>query len=122
VAVYVGEVIGSREAERRRRRYKAQGRRHVYMMSVVGDEVVDATVRGGVARFANHSCAPNCVSEKWSVAGETLVGLFATRNVAEGEEITYNYRFTWFGEAAMACECGAASCNGTLGRVIDKAF
>ena len=44
------------------------------------------------SRFANHSCDPNCRTEKWTVGGETAVGLFALRDIAEGEEVTYNYQ------------------------------
>ena len=54
------------------------------MMNLSGGEVVVATVRGGVARFANHSCDPNCVTEKWAVGGETLVGLFASSDIQVG--------------------------------------
>ena len=49
-------------------------------------------VRGGVARLINHSCAPNCRAEKWSVGGETQVGLYAIREIKADEEITYDYQ------------------------------
>ncbi len=62
------------------------------MMTLSGGEEVDATVRGGVARFANHSCAPNSRTEKWNVLGETLVALFAIKDIRQGEEVTYNYQ------------------------------
>lgn len=29
------------------------------------DLVVDATCAGSLGRFINHSCQPNCVTEKW---------------------------------------------------------
>lgn len=49
-------------------------------------------IRFPTGRFANHSCDPNCRTEKWTVGGETSVGLFALRDIAEGEEVTYNYK------------------------------
>lgn len=40
---------------------------------------------GSEARFANHSCSPNCVLQKWSVLGETRVVLVAARDISFGE-------------------------------------
>lgn len=40
---------------------------------------------GSEARFANHSCSPNCVLQKWSVLGETRVVLVAARDISVGE-------------------------------------
>lgn len=40
---------------------------------------------GNEARFANHSCAPNCILQKWSVMGEIRVVLVAARDVFRGE-------------------------------------
>ncbi|GAX79438.1 hypothetical protein CEUSTIGMA_g6879.t1 [Chlamydomonas eustigma] len=118
VCTYVGEVVSGKEAVRRREKYVSKGVQHFYMMSLSNGEEVDATVMGGKARFANHSCDPNCATQKWNVDGETLVGLFALRDIRKGEEITYNYQFTWFGAAATQCQCGAASCTGIMGRVV----
>jgi [histone H3]-lysine36 N-dimethyltransferase SETMAR len=66
VCEYVGEIIGSTEAEKRRELYKAQGLHDNYILTVrehLGDRVlrttIDPTIRGNVARFINHSCEPN---------------------------------------------------------------
>ena len=61
------------------------------------DEVVDATAKGGTARFINHSCVPNCATEKWLVAGEVRVGIFARARIPAGAEVTYNYCLAWNG-------------------------
>ena len=29
----------------------------------------------------NHSCDPNCITQKWSVLGDTRVGLFAIKDI-----------------------------------------
>lgn len=31
------------------------------------DLAIDATQKGGTARFINHSCEPNCATAKWQV-------------------------------------------------------
>ncbi|KUF80333.1 Histone-lysine N-methyltransferase [Phytophthora nicotianae] len=65
------------------------GSRHSYDMAVTANEVIDA--RYGIARFANHSCFPNCDVERWEVVGEVCCGLFANRTITRGEEITIRY-------------------------------
>jgi SET domain-containing protein len=60
-------------------------------MAVSNREVIGARRIGGMARFTNHSCSPNCTVERWGMAGETCCGLFACRPISSGEEITINY-------------------------------
>lgn len=35
--------------------------------------MLDAKNMGSVARFANHSCEPNCELQKWSVLGNCRI-------------------------------------------------
>ena len=78
--------------------------------------MIDAGLIGNLARFANHSCDPNMVMQKWNVLGEWRVGLFALKPVAAGEEMTWNYDLESFeGHANMKCNCGALNCSGFLG-------
>ena len=58
-------------------------------------EIIDATVKGGMARFINHSCEPNCATEKWVVAGQLRVGIFAKIFIPAGTELCYHYRLDW---------------------------
>lgn len=60
-------------------------------------EVIDATVRGNLSRFINHSCNPNGRCEKWSVQGEPCIAIFAQTDIQPGEEITYDYHLDWNG-------------------------
>ena len=57
--------------------------------------VIDATKRGSMLRFVNHSCDPNCRIEQVVVGGRPRVGLFAIRHIFAGEELTYDYNFSW---------------------------
>ncbi|KAF4131974.1 SET domain-containing protein [Phytophthora infestans] len=50
-----------------------QKMKHVYMLQVSADKVIDATRIGGCMRFVNHSCDPNCQMEKWNVRGQERV-------------------------------------------------
>ncbi|ETN00550.1 hypothetical protein PPTG_24251 [Phytophthora nicotianae INRA-310] len=42
-----------------------KGSTNYYGMSLTKGEVIDARACGGIARFANHGCNPNCVVERW---------------------------------------------------------
>ena len=55
------------------------------------NEVIDAKYKGNRARFINHSCQPNCETQKWLIDGETCVCIFALRDILPGEELTYDY-------------------------------
>eukprot|EP00932_Pfiesteria_piscicida_P019263 SRR837773.6090.p4 GENE.SRR837773.6090~~SRR837773.6090.p4 ORF type:complete len:114 (-),score=15.39 SRR837773.6090:213-524(-) len=39
---------------------------------------------GGVARFMNHSCRPNCYAQRWVVGRELRIGLFAAKGRGRG--------------------------------------
>lgn len=64
---YVGETIDFCEFRRRIRRYERVGHGHHYFMSVESDRFIDAGNKGNWARFVNHSCEPNCVTQKVSL-------------------------------------------------------
>ena len=46
---------------------------------------------GGVARYINHSCDPNCVTETVELA-DTHIIIFAARRINRGEELSYDYK------------------------------
>lgn len=70
---------------------------------------------GNLARFMNHSCQPNCETQKWTVNGDTRVGLFATDDIAAGSELTFNYNLECVGKEKKICRCGAPNCSGFIG-------
>lgn len=50
--------------------------------------MVDATLSGGLARYINHSCNPNCVTEIVEVDREFRIIIFAKRRINRGEEVS----------------------------------
>ncbi|OMO53331.1 hypothetical protein COLO4_36773 [Corchorus olitorius] len=113
---YVGEVLDMQAYEARQKEYAARGQRHFYFMTLNGSEVIDACVKGNLGRFINHSCDPNCRTEKWMVNGEICIGLFALRDIKKGEELTFDYNYVRvFGAAAKKCHCGSPHCRGYIG-------
>ncbi|MCO5590540.1 hypothetical protein L7F22_044511 [Adiantum nelumboides] len=113
---YVGEVLNVAAYEARQKQYALEGQKHFYFMTLSGSEIIDACYKGNLGRFINHSCKPNCTTEKWMVNGEVCIGLFAVRDLKKGEEITFDYNFVRLcGAAAKKCLCGSRGCRGFIG-------
>ncbi|PKU70557.1 Histone-lysine N-methyltransferase ASHH1 [Dendrobium catenatum] len=115
VIEYCGEVISWKEAKQRSQAYETEGLKDAYIISLDAHETIDATRKGNLARFINHSCGPNCETRKWNVLGEIRVGIFAKHDIPAGTELSYNYNFEWYGGAKVRCLCGAACCSDFLG-------
>jgi hypothetical protein len=94
---YVGDVVSHPSFKKRMREYAQEGIRHFYFMMLQKDEYIDATKRGGIGRFANHSCSPNCYVAKWTVDQHVRMGIFASRNIRKDEELTFNYNVDRYG-------------------------
>lgn len=94
---FVGEVVSMTEFKKRSRQYAKQKTRHCYVMTSSGTILIDATKKGNLTRFANHSCNPNAETQKWIVNGESRIGIFSKKPIKMFEEITINYQFKRFG-------------------------
>lgn len=101
VMEYVGEVLNSKQFERRANDYSKQMNAHYYFMALSSDCVIDATKKGNISRFINHSCEPNAETQKWTVNGELRIGFFSTKAILPDEEITFDYQFQRYGQVSM---------------------
>ncbi|AWO96688.1 putative histone-lysine N-methyltransferase SETD2 isoform 2 [Scophthalmus maximus] len=115
VLEYCGEVLDHKEFKTRVKEYARMKNIHYYFMALRNNEIIDATLKGNCSRFMNHSCEPNCETQKWTVNGQLRVGFFTTKAVAAGTELTFDYQFQRYGKEAQKCFCGAPSCRGFLG-------
>jgi hypothetical protein len=84
-----------------------QDRFVTYLFSVGTDEVIDGF---GTAMFINHSCDPNCETED----EDGRIFVVAIRDIAAGEELTYEYNLHDSDEEEGICYCGAVNCRGTM--------
>uniref|UniRef100_A0A4Y6EZ29 [histone H3]-lysine(36) N-trimethyltransferase n=1 Tax=Brachionus koreanus TaxID=1199090 RepID=A0A4Y6EZ29_9BILA len=112
---YVGEVIDLKEFKKRCETYSEQNNEHFYFMALQNDVFIDATKKGNISRFFNHSCDPNCETQKWTVNGELRIGFFTRRPVKANEELTFDYQFQTVGKKQQKCYCGSEKCRGYLG-------
>lgn len=112
---YVGELIDEEECMARIRRAQEHDITRFYMLTIDKDRIIDAGPKGNYSRFMNHSCQPNCETLKWTVNGDTRVGLFAVCDIPAGTELTFNYNLDCLGNEKTVCRCGASNCSGFLG-------
>ena len=112
---YIGEVIDELSFKERMIEYDRQHLKHFYFMMLQNGQFIDATKKGSLARFCNHSCNPNAFVNKWVVNGKLRMGIFALRDIVKGEEITFDYNVDRYGAAAQKCYCGEPNCIGFLG-------
>ena len=81
-----------------------------YIFTLDDDFDLDGNVPWNLARFLNHSCAPNCEAEL--EAGRILI--IATRDIVAGEELTFNYGYDLADYRDHPCRCGSAECVGFI--------
>lgn len=112
---YTGDIISSDESARRA---EASGGpvNHTFFFSLADGNLIDGGSNGNDARFINHACDPNCEAYE----DEGRVFIHALRDIAQDEELNYNYaliyeaRHTPAIKKAFACYCGAANCSGVM--------
>ncbi len=97
---------------------------HTFLFTLNEKYVVDANKDGNAARWINHSCRPNCEAvvheHPGGKAGKDRIWIEALRDIAPGEELSYNYGIvldrphTAKEKKLWACRCGVPECTGTL--------
>lgn len=112
IGEYQGEVLSKEDFRSRKHEYR--GERHFYFMTLTRNLVIDASRKSQITRFVNHSCDPNCVTEKWNAGGEPRVAIVALRDISRGEEITFDYGAHSIGLDSAPCLCGSSKCRGKL--------
>ncbi|KAF3005923.1 histone methyltransferase set1 [Curvularia kusanoi] len=113
---YVGDRVRQRVADLREAKYDMQGVGSSYLFRIDEDTVIDATKMGGIARFINHSCTPNCTAKIIRVDNSKRIVIYALRDIGQNEELTYDYKFEREADATdrIPCLCGSIGCKGFL--------
>jgi hypothetical protein len=104
VCEYDGPRFTKDEADER---YKDRDITYLFSCGEGQPTVIDGF---GTAMFINHSCDPNCESENQ----EGRIFVVAIRNIAAGEELTYEYNLFDSDDDEADCYCGAKKCRGTM--------
>ena len=111
---YVGERIDKKESDRRgvsqHSKSLKTGDAAVYIFTLSKNYDIDGNVPWNTARLINHSCEPNC--EAWSKGKRIFI--HALRDIAEGEELSFDYGFDVECYEDHPCLCGRQSCVGYI--------
>lgn len=108
IAPYRGERI-SKEESRRRSAARPEGA-PVYVVALDDGTDIDGDVPDNPAMYANHGCEANAALE---ASGDGL-RLVATREIAPGEEILFDYGFGLAESLGRPCRCGSSRCTGRI--------
>lgn len=119
---YRGKLLTMAQADRKYANTSDSG--HTFLFTLNEKYVLDANSEGNIARWINHSCAPNCKAfvhenEDGDPRKDRVV-IESLRALKPGEELTYDYgivleeRLTPRLKAIWACRCGSRNCTGTL--------
>jgi len=104
VVEYTGRKISKAESLR----LCEAGNWFIFSLDDVFD--LDGNTAGNPARWLNHSCAPNCEAE----CDGGRIWITARRDIAAGEEITFNYGYTLDEYREHPCHCGVPECAGWI--------
>ncbi|GAX10214.1 hypothetical protein FisN_3Lh411 [Fistulifera solaris] len=124
VAEYIGEYIDKETIASREGEY-LEKRNPSFIIHINDECAIDATTKGGPARFLNHSCLPNCsmhfVKTPCEVCRERIF-FVALVDIQIHDEITYDYKpsFALLGDSSseedlekrIPCNCQSINCRG----------
>ncbi|CAH8305382.1 unnamed protein product, partial [Eruca vesicaria subsp. sativa] len=89
---YTGELVSFEEADERGREEKKTN--FSYLFTLNDKFCIDARRKGNKLKFLNHTSKnPNCYAKLMNVRGDHRIGLFANKNIGEGEELFFNYGY-----------------------------
>ena len=108
---YIGRLIGKKEAETNS---KFDNKKDIYLFNINEKWDLDGDYPWNTARLINHSCNPNC-----EVEGKGLkLWISAIKDIKKGEELSYDYGFSYSKEDLknFVCKCGSVNCCGYIVR------
>lgn len=76
---------------------------------------IDPILKGSFASRLSHSCFPNCATVIHINNGTYSMGMFATRNIKYGEELSFDYKSVTESQKefdSAICLCGTYQCKG----------
>lgn len=104
VGEYRGKLISKEES------LAKQQAGNEYIFDLDEEHDLDGAVDWNPARFVNHSCTPNCEAQ----LDEGRIWLVALREIAAGEELSFNYGYSLEDYQEHPCRCGTERCVGYI--------
>ncbi len=89
---YYGPVLTNKERDEKGGKY---------LFETSANRTIDGSGRYNTARYANHSCKPNCEIE--IIRGRIYI--VSKKSIKPGEELTYDYGKEYVDEFINPCKC-----------------
>ncbi|OYT36705.1 SET domain-containing protein-lysine N-methyltransferase [Candidatus Pacearchaeota archaeon ex4484_71] len=112
---YVGRIITKKQSEeiaerqiQKSKRKKKRGAVYIFELNKRYD--IDGDTPWNKAKYINHSCSPNAET----VDEDGHIWIIAIRDIQKGEEITYNYGYSFENYKDHQCKCGSENCVGYI--------
>jgi SET domain-containing protein len=81
-----------------------------YFFGVTKKWSIDGSARDNMARYVNHSCAPNAEA----IISKNRVWIWSRKTIKPGEEIVYDYGKEYFDGIIKDIGCKCAKCAGKI--------
>lgn len=108
--VKLTKAQGWRRAEQWIEKANGTDKGAVYIFELNSRYDIDGNVPWNIARYVNHSCRPNCEID--IIRGR--IWIIALREIAAGEELSYDYGYDLDHWEDHPCRCGAKECLGYI--------
>ena len=103
---YGGQRISAKEADRRHPT-NPDDPFHTFFFALSSGRVIDGGDEGNDARWINHSCEPNCEAQEGKHGKRVYI--VAVRDIARGEELSYDYGLVLDGRITRRCATATAA-------------
>lgn len=111
---YFGERVTKEESTRRCLEWEAKARKKgeglVYVFDLNEEFDLDGNIEDNPAKYINHSCEENCEA----INEDDHIYIYAKRDIAEGEELSFDYGYDLEHFLDHPCHCGSKKCVGYI--------
>ncbi len=95
---YKGKIVSEKMADNDRGKY---------YFEVDKNKVIDGNIPSNLARYINHSCAPNCEA----IGPKGKIFIFSLKRIKAGTELFYDYGKEYFDEHIKIKGCQCSKCS-----------
>lgn len=111
---YFGEKITKKESEKRCLEWDEKARKSgeglVYVFDLNKKYDLDGNIDDNPAKYINHSCDENCEA----INEDDRIFIFAKRDIAKDEELSFDYGYGLEHFLDHPCLCGSEQCVGYI--------
>lgn len=117
---YLGERVSKEISNERalawEEQARAKGEGMVYVFDLNEAYDLDGNIPDNPAKYINHSCEENCEA----INEDDRIFIYSTCDIAEGEELTFDYGYAFEHFLDHPCRCKSKACVGYIVAKTDR--